>query len=634
MRFLTYLIVLLLANYVTAQDSPPAIIPEPVEMRTGAGVFELTSNSGIGYNNAAAENAAFYLQSILKKASGFDIRAGLSAADAPVQLVLLAPEDAEIGKEGYRLSVTASNVTIRANQPAGLFYGIQSFLQLLPKEIESKKAVEGVKWQAPAVEIKDYPRFGWRGLMFDVSRHFFTREEVKQFIDDMAKYKFNLLHLHLTDDQGWRIEIKSLPKLTSVGAWNVKKVGRFNYFSKPEPNEPRDYGGFYTQEDIKEIIAYARSRYVNILPEIDVPGHSLAALASYPELSCTPGNYVVNSGEPFMVWPPGGHFYGLIDNTLCPANEKVYEFLDKVFTEVAALFPFEYIHMGGDETARNFWAKSTAIKALMQREKLKDLDAVQSYFVKRVAKIIESKGKKMIGWDEILDGGLAPNAAVMSWRGAKGGIAAAKQQHEVVMSPSTHVYLDYMQGDAVIEPPVYASLRLNKTYQFDPVPEGVDAKYIKGGQGNLWTEQVYNMRHLQYMIWPRAFAVSESVWSPKEKKNWNHFVNRVEQHFDRFNIAQRKYSPAMYDPIFAVKKNDKNLPVVTLSTEVGGLDIHYSFDNSFPDEYYPKYQSPVTVPKDASFMKLITYRNGKPIGRMMVMPVEELIKRAGIKPVK
>lgn len=634
MRFLTYLIVLLLANYVTAQDSPPAIIPEPVEMRTGAGVFELTSNSGIGYNNAAAENAAFYLQSILKKASGFDIRAGLSAADAPVQLVLLAPEDAEIGKEGYRLSVTASNVTIRANQPAGLFYGIQSFLQLLPKEIESKKAVEGVKWQAPAVEIKDYPRFGWRGLMFDVSRHFFTREEVKQFIDDMAKYKFNLLHLHLTDDQGWRIEIKSLPKLTSVGAWNVKKVGRFNYFSKPEPNEPRDYGGFYTQEDIKEIIAYARSRYVNILPEIDVPGHSLAALASYPELSCTPGNYVVNSGEPFMVWPPGGHFYGLIDNTLCPANEKVYEFLDKVFTEVAALFPFEYIHMGGDETARNFWAKSAAIKALMQREKLKDLDAVQSYFVKRVAKIIESKGKKMIGWDEILDGGLAPNAAVMSWRGAKGGIAAAKQQHEVVMSPSTHVYLDYMQGDAVIEPPVYASLRLNKTYQFDPVPEGVDAKYIKGGQGNLWTEQVYNMRHLQYMIWPRAFAVSESVWSPKEKKNWNHFVNRVEQHFDRFNIAQRKYSPAMYDPIFAVKKNDKNLPVVTLSTEVGGLDIHYSFDNSFPDEYYPKYQSPVTVPKDASFMKLITYRNGKPIGRMMVMPVEELIKRAGIKPVK
>jgi len=337
-----------------------------------------------------------------------------------------------------------------------------------------------------------------------------------------------------------------------------------------------------------------------------------------------------------MIWPPGGHFYGTLDNTLCPANEKVYEFLDKVFTEVAQLFPFGYIHMGGDETARNFWEKSPQIKALMKKEGLRNLDEVQSYFVKRVEKIINSKGKKMIGWDEILDGGLAPNAAVMSWRGMRGGIRSAKMGHEVVMSPNDFAYLDYMQADRIIEPPVYASLRLKKTYQFDPLPDSVDAKWIKGGQANLWTEQIYNTRHMQYMLWPRAFAIAECLWSPKEKKDWNGFVERVEKHFGRFDVAKIKYSRAMYDPIIEVSKKD-TLPVVKLSTEVEGLDIHYSFDNSFPDEFYPKYKEPITVPRDASTMKFITYRDGKAVGkgkavgRMITMPIEELKRRAGLR---
>ena len=446
----------------------------------------------------------------------------------------------------------------------------------------------------------------------------------------MVKYKFNMLHLHLTDDQGWRIQIKSLPKLTEVGAWRVDKTGTFGTFSPPAPDEPRKYGGFYTHEDIRELVAYARERFVNILPEIDVPGHSMAAIASYPELTCTPGKYVVNSGEKLMVWPPKGHFYGLADNSLCPANEKVYEFMDKVFTEVAQLFPFGYIHMGGDETARNFWEKSEAIKALMKKEKLKNLDEVQSYFVRRMEKIINSKGKKMIGWDEILQGGLAPNAAVMSWRGMKGGIEAAKLGHEVVMSPTDFVYIDYMQGDASIEPPVYASLRLNKTYQFEPLPDGVNPALIKGGQGNLWTEQVYNMRHAQYMTWPRAFAIAETLWSPKEKKNWKSFAARVEQHFGRLDKAGVKYSPSIYDPIVEASRKDSAV-IVKLSTEIEGLSIHYSFDNSFPDNFYPAYSSPLTVPKDAVAMKMITYRDNKPIGRMMVIPVADLKKRAGFK---
>jgi len=266
----------------------------------------------------------------------------------------------------------------------------------------------------------------------------------------------------------------------------------------------------------------------------------------------------------------------------------------------------------------------------MKKEKLKNLDEVQSYFVKRMGKIIASKGKKMIGWDEILQGGLAPGSAVMSWRGMKGGIEAAKMGHEVVMTPTDFVYIDYMQGDRILEPPVYATLRLKKSYQFEPVPEGVNASLIKGGQANLWTEQVYNMRHAQYMTWPRGFAVAEALWSPKEKRNWPDFATRVEKHFERLDMAQVKYAPSMYDPAFELSKKDSQI-IVKMTTEIDGLDIHYSFDNSFPDNYYPKYKEPLTVPKDAVTMKVITYRNGKPIGRMMVMPRAEMNRRVGIK---
>jgi hexosaminidase len=620
-----------------SQTTPAiSIIPEPVSVTPKTGSFKISDKTVIELtsSNADAKRVADYLSKTIATPTGFKLPVinKLTNSNA-IRLVLLSPEDKTLGKEGYKLSVTPAAVTLHANTAAGLFYGMQTIVQLLPKEIESKKMEKNILWAMPAAEITDYPRFGWRGLMFDVSRHFFTKDEVEQFIDDMVKYKYNLLHLHLTDDQGWRIEIKSLPKLTSVGAWNVKKTGTFGGFSAPAPDEPRNFGGFFTQDDIREIVTYATDRFVNILPEVDVPGHSLAAVASYPELSCTPGaeNYHVNSGEPFMDWSHGAPPIALVDNTLCPANEKVYDFLDKVFTELAQLFPFDYIHVGGDECPKNFWEQSDAVKALMQKEGLKTQEEVQSYFEKRVEKIVESKGKKIIGWDEILEGGLAPGAAVMSWRGIQGGIAAAKMGHEVVMSPTTFAYLDYMQADRVMEPPVYATLRLKKAYEFEPVPDGVDAKFIKGGQANLWTEQVYNMRHEQYMVWPRAFAIAEAVWSPKEKRNWDDFEKRVEKQFARFDVAEKKYSPAVFDPIFKATKNADNQVVVELSTEIEGLKIYYSFDNSFPDKFYPEYTEPLVVPKDASNLKVITYRDGKPIGRMTTMPVEELKKRAGIK---
>ena len=628
-----FLVVTFFIVIIFPSASQVSIIPEPVSLKQNEGTYDFKSKIVIGgeITNVVVKKIAESLKEKLS-VTGLPVTLALANEKADVNLSLNKAANATIGKEGYQLTTSASNgVVITANDPAGLFYGVQTFIQLLPAAIESKSVVKNISWSVPAVEITDYPRFGWRGLMFDISRHYFNKEQIKQYMNTMVKYKYNMLHLTLSNDEGWRVEIKSLPKLNSVGSWRVVRTGTFGNFIPPTDDEPRNYGGYLTHEDVRELVQYAKDRFINILPEIDVPGHSLAAIASYPELVCTPGKYRVRSGEKIMEWPANAHFYGLIDNSLCPANEKVYEFLDKVFTEVAQLFPFEYIHMGGDETARNFWEKSDAVKALMKREKLKNLDEVQSYFTKRVEKIINSKGKKMIGWDEILDGGLAPNAAVMSWRGMKGGIAAAKMGHEVVMSPTTYAYIDYMQGDGIIEPPVYASLRLSKTYEFEPVPEGVDAKYIKGGQANLWTEQVYNMRHAEYMTWPRAFSIAETVWSQKEKKNWSRFVTKVEDHFKRFDYAQTKYAPSMYEPDFKFTKNDKNRITVEMKTEVPGISVHYTFDNSFPDNFYPVYSKPVEIPIDASTMKVVTYRGDKQLGRLIVFPIAEMRKRAGVK---
>jgi hexosaminidase len=643
MKMKLLLFVASLASLTLSAQQPgisalPALIPAPVSQTVNAGHFELPSSIVIEAQDQ--RDLAQTLQDLKTRLSvptGYSVTVTQqSTPNATIRLVLNKAAEASLGAEGYSLSVTPQAVLIRANQPAGLFYGIQTLLQLLPPAIESRQTVSRTSWSSPCVTITDYPRFGWRGLMFDVSRHFFTKQEVKDFIDQMVKYKFNLLHMHLTDDEGWRVEIKSLPRLTTVGAWNAKRVGTFGTFPDPAPDEKRDYGGFYTQDDIRELVAYAKARFVNILPEIDMPGHSLAAIVSYPELSCTEGadKYHVRSGEKIMNWYKGG-FDAIYDNTLCPANEKIYPFIDKVVTEFAALFPFPYIHIGGDECAKNFWEKSPAVKALMQKEHLKTMEEVQSYFEKRVEKIVESKGKKVIGWDEILEGGLAPNAAVMSWRGVKGGIAAAKMGHQVVMSPTTFFYLDFMQGDAAIEPPVYATLRLKTTYSYEPVPDSVDPKLIIGGQANLWTEQVYNTRHLQYMVWPRSMAVAEDLWTPKEKKDWDNFTNRVETHFDRFDVEQVKYARSMFDANITVKKdvavNDS--VTVDLATEVSGLDIYYSFDNSNPDSFYPKYTGTLTIPKDASMLKVITYRNGRPIGRQIDIPVLTLQQRAGVRTV-
>jgi hexosaminidase len=620
-------LLLLFFTFAAVYGQNPAIqlIPQPVEIQQSDGSFILTKTSTIGFDTQQSRRIAEMLSVKLNHSTGFSIKPQQDKAGS-IQFNLNKVPVALIGKEGYTLVSSTKGVVITANEPAGLFYGMQTLLQLLPKEIESKSAIN-MPWTIPSVKITDYPRFGWRGIMLDVSRNFFTKEEVKQYIDQIARYKFNTLHWHLTDDNGWRIEIKSLPKLTEIGAWRVPRFGQFGARSAPKPGEAATVGGFYTQTDIKEIIQYAQDRNITILPEVDVPGHSMSAIASYPELSCTKDTGIkVNPGSSFSEWYDNGTFKMLIDNTLNPSDEKVYAFLDKVFTEIAALFPNPYIHVGGDECYKGFWTNDAGCQALMKTMNMTHPEELQAYFMKRIETILKSKGKKMIGWDEILEGGIAPEATVMSWRGIKGGIDAAKMGHDVVMTPTTFAYLDYQQGEQTIEPPIYSNLRLSKCYSFDPVPEGVDPKYILGGQGNLWTEQVVTLHHAEYLTWPRGWALAEDFWSPNSSKNWGNFILRVEKQFERAEIEGVNYSTAIYDAIINVRGKDGKT-IVEMDSEVPGLDIYYTIDGAMPNQYSPKYSKPVELPEGPVTVRVVTYRNSKQTGHLITLTPEVLKKR-------
>ena len=602
-----------------------SIIPEPYQMTKGTGTYTLPKSIAINAPSSA-NVVSDQMAAKLRTTTGHVVNVTKNKSNIDLQII----NDANLGNEGYTLDINEKGIQIKANANAGLFFGWQTVLQLLPASIYSNTLQANTNWTLPYVSIIDKPRFGWRGLMLDVSRHFFSKADVKTFIDDMVRYKYNRFHWHLTDDQGWRIEIKSLPKLTSVGAWRAERKGKWMNTTAPSITEPKTYGGFYTQEDIKEVVAYAKARFIEVIPEIDIPGHSLAMNAAYPFLSTTPNYpFQVNAGEEFMDWEGfNGHVAAKIDNSLDPSNETVYEYLDKIFGEIAPLFPFEYIHMGGDENPKNNWEKSPNVQALMKKEGLKDQNEVQSYFVRRVQKIINSKGKKLMGWDEILEGGLSGDAAVMSWRGIKGGIEAAKQGHKVVMSPNDYNYIDYYQGELTAEGKVYSGLRMKKTYSFEPIPEGIDPNLILGNQANQWTEQIFDLRYAQYMTWPRSMAVAETAWSPKEKKNWNSFSKKVEQQFEKLDAANVRYARSIYDPIVTTTLNTKGELFGIMEGEVEGLDIYYTINDQLPDNYSEKYTAPFLIPEDVLSLKVISYRNGKQIGKYLNIPIESLRKRA------
>ena len=626
MKTLKFILLAVSCIYMTQINAQNLnIIPEPFHVAKGTGVFQFPKSVSINAPSSAKE-IADQIAKQFKTASGKNV--SFNKTDANITLDII--KDDVIGNEGYTLNVNTNGIIISANTNAGLFYGWQTLQQIMPAAIYANTLQNNIQWQVPFVSIIDKPRFGWRGMMLDVSRHFFSKEDVKVFIDDMARYKYNRFHWHLTDDQGWRIEIKALPKLTSVGAWRADRKGKWMNITTPALDEPKTYGGFYTQEDIKEVVAYAKSKFIEVIPEIDVPGHSMAMLAAYPNLSTTPNYpYQVNAGDEFMDWEGiNGHPTAMIDNSLDPSNEEVFTALDKVMTEVAPLFPFEYIHMGGDENAKNNWEKSPNVQALMKKEDLKDQNEVQSYFVKRMQKIINSKGKKMMGWNEILQGGLTGDAAVMSWQGVKGGIEAAKQGHKVVMSPNDYNYIDYYQGEVTAEGKVYRGLRMKTTYGFEPVPEGIDPSLILGNQANQWTEQLQTMRKVQYMTWPRGLAVAETNWSPAEKKNWNNFTKKVESQFEKLDAADVVYAKSMYDPIVTTQLNTKGELIVKMEGEVEGLTIYYTIDDQMPDKYSDKYTAPFVLPADVLSVRIISYRDGKPIGKYLNIPVASLRARA------
>jgi hexosaminidase len=499
------------------------------------GAFELTKNTLL-YAEPKARGEAEKLAAKLRPATGFELRiTGTPSVGGAVNLVLTTDTVLadRLGLEGYSLVVTPKNVTLTAATSAGLFHGTQTLLQLLPPEILSTNKVAGVKWEMPCVEITDSPRFQWRGLMLDVSRHFFTKQEVKQLLDAMALHKMNTFHWHLVDDQGWRIQIDKYPKLTSVGAWRANVGFGMTPDSTTAYGPDGRYGGFYTKDDIREVVAYAAARHITVVPEIEMPGHALAALAAYPEYGTGDG--------PFEIPLKGGVNPGIFS----PAKEGAFQFLEDVLTEVFQLFPSKFIHIGGDEVPKGPWKNDAACQALIKREGLKNEDELQSWFIRRIEKFVNAHGKTLLGWSEIAHGGLAQNAVVMDWIG--GGREAASEGHDVVMTPTTHCYLDYYQSkDHSTEPRAIGGfVPLPKVYSFEPVPNGLaldKQKHILGAQGNVWTEYIANLKHVEYMAFPRLTALAEVTWSPKDSRNYDDFLRRLkvnEQRLKQLGVNYR-----------------------------------------------------------------------------------------------
>ena len=532
-------VMLMLTKIVSAQQI--SIVPMPVSIKPGNGnqYFSWGQRTTIQSSDPSLQLSVQFLQNYLKQ---YTIVDAAPSADQK-QRVLLQLTKSKIGPTGaYRLQVSPNQIVITAMEPEGVFYGIQTLIQLLP----TKKTTI----QIPLVEVYDYPRFDYRGMHLDVARHFFPVSFIKQYIDYLALHKFNKFHWHLTEDQGWRIEIKKYPKLTEVGAWrNGTIIGRY----PGKGNDSIRYGGFYTQAEIKEIVRYAADRYITVIPEIDIPGHSSAAIAAYPQLSCFPEESTeIPKGAVWSGSSQGKQVqqtWGVFDDVLCP-TEYTFQFLQDVFDEVMELFPSAYIHIGGDECPKSNWKRSSFCQQLIREKGLKDEHELQSYFIQRIERYINSKGRSIIGWDEILEGGLAPNATVMSWRGEKGGIEAAKQNHQVIMTPGDFCYFDHSQTKNEDSVTIGGYTPLEEVYGYEPLPAGLPAdkkKYIWGAQANVWTEYMKNQEKVAYMVFPRMAAMSEALWTQPENKNWKSFESKLPGIFERYLLWGIRPSYAYYD---------------------------------------------------------------------------------------
>jgi hexosaminidase len=508
------------------------IIPLPVLVEPLEGSFVLTADSVIVAGPGTLEKAE-QLAGFLRPATGFALPVLEESSGVPAIHLMLDDRLKGLGAEGYELEVSSSGVKLRASSATGLFYAGQSFRQLLPTQIFSDARVEMV-WQANAVSISDQPRFGWRGVHLDCARHFMPLEFVFKLLDLMALHKLNTFHWHLTEDQGWRLEIKKYPKLTEVGAWRAQTIIGHGYQENPK-FDGKPHGGFYTQDQARAVVKYAASLHITVVPEIELPGHAQAAIAAYPELG--------NTGAQLKV----GERWGIIEHVLNP-NETTFEFLEAVLEEVLEIFPSTYIHVGGDECPKTEWEQSPVAQARMRELGLEDEDQMQAYFIGRMDYFLNSRGRKLIGWDEILEGGLASNATVMSWRGEAGGIEAARMGQDVVMTPGSHVYFDHYQSEDQSKEPLAIGgfTPLEKVYSYEPIPAELsakEAKHVLGSQAQMWTEYVPTSSHAEYMIFPRLCALCEVLWSPTNRKDYAGFSSRLLPHLERLRLKSVNFRP-------------------------------------------------------------------------------------------
>lgn len=578
----------------------PWIVPRPAKMQVGSGSFELGPKTRIVLDSqsADAQEVGEFLAAKLRRSTGYPLDIRPAAGQIPGDAILLRTWDnlSKLGKEGYQLSAFKNGVKIEAAAPAGLFYGVQTLLQLLPAEVEFGRKVEGVTWSIPFLKIEDRPRFVWRGAHLDVGRHFFPKEFIKKYIDLLAMYKMNTFHWHLTEDQGWRIEIKKHPRLTEVGAWRRESM-----------DDGVPHGGFYTQDDIREVVAYAKKRFITIVPEIEMPGHCQAALSAYPELSC--------SGGPFKV----GTEWGVIYDVYCAGDEKTFEFLQDVLTEVIDLFPSEFVHIGGDEVPKLRWQNCTRCQERIEDEGLKGEDELQSYFIKRIEKFLTSKGKKLVGWDEILEGGLAPNATVMSWRGTAGGIAAAESGHDVVMSPTSHCYFDYYQGLFDEPQGIGGFLPIDKVYSYEPVPAGLAperAGHILGAQANIWTEYLTDSAQVEYMLMPRLLALSETLWSEKNLRSFADFSRRIVPQYDRLAAAAVNFRLPPPDGLGG-KQLISGPTQVKIYPPFPGAEVRFTTDGTDPTRESPLLAEVPLEVRDSAVVKARTVLPGGRVSRVI-----------------
>ena len=591
------------------------IIPIPVKTQTLKGEFVLPRKVVIAYQTTEGKNIAQYMADKLKASTGYEVILSEKKGNITIQIT----PSLKMAEEGYHLIVTAKGVTIKAKTAKGAFYGMQSFMQLLPAKIESPTKVDGVKWVAQCCNIEDAPRFGYRGFHLDPCRHFITVENVKKQLDLMSMFKVNTMHFHLTEDQGWRIEIKKYPELTTIGS--IRNEG-----------DGSSYGGYYTQEQIKEIVDYAAKRYITVIPEIDLPGHMMAAISAYPNLSCKGEKWSLRT-----VW-------GVEDIVMCAGKEDMFNFLGDIFDEIVPLFPGKYFHIGGDECPKTSWKNCPTCQKRIKDEGLQTdgkhtaEERLQSYVIKRVEKMLEQRGRKIIGWDEILEGGLSANATVMSWRGTQGGIEAALQKHDVIMTPgSDGMYLDWYQGDSKIEPVTIPSTPkyLATTYNYNPVPDTIKslglAHHILGVQCNNWSEYMYTNAKMEYMMYPRALALSEIAWSPLSKKNFEDFCRRL----DANSIRLDEHNITYHIPLPEQPYGSCNKVVITKDTTVTfttsrPIKMVYTLDGTTPTPSSTVYTAPIPVSGN-TIIKIATVL---PTGKMSKIRTVEVEKQAYAPAVK